>query len=70
MVHYDDSYMRGSNTLGRLVRRIVGLACLIAVPGIWIAVRGALPEARVLGLALSLVVMGLAGLCFAGTARR
>lgn len=70
MVHYDESYMRGANTLGRLVRRIIGIACLIAVPGIWIAVQGALPEARILGLALSIVVMGLAGLCFMGAARR
>lgn len=70
MVHYDENYVRGANTLGRLFRRIIGIACLIAVPGIWIAVQGALPEARILGLGLSVVVMGLAGLCFLGATRR
>ena len=70
MVHYDESYLRGSGTLGRLVRRIIGIACLIALPGIWIATQNALPEARILGLALSVVVMGLAGLCFLGSTRR
>lgn len=64
MVHYDENYVRGANTIGRLMRRIIGIACLIAVPGIWIALQGALPEARIMGLALSVVVMGLAGLCF------
>ncbi|WP_299785551.1 hypothetical protein [uncultured Marivita sp.] len=70
MVHYDENYLRGANTLGRLFRRIIGIACLIAVPGIWIAVQGALPEARILGLGLSVIVMGLAGLCFLGATRR
>ena len=70
MVHYDDSYLRGSGTLGRLVRHIVGIACLIALPGIWIATLNALPEARILGLALSVIIMGLAGLCFFGSTRR
>ena len=70
MVHYDESYLRGSGTLVRLVRRIIGIACLIALPGIWIATQNALPEARILGLALSVVVMGLAGLCFFGSTRR
>lgn len=64
MVHYDENYVRGANTLNRLFRRIIGIACLIAVPGIWIALQGALPEARIMGLALSVVVMGLSGLCF------
>lgn len=66
MVHYDDKYVRGQNTIGRLVRRILGIACLIAIPGIWIAVQGALPEARIMGLGLSVAVMGVAGLCFFG----
>ncbi|WP_439124500.1 hypothetical protein [Marivita sp.] len=66
MVHYDENYMRGRNTVGRVMRRIIGIACLIAVPGIWIATQGALPEARVMGLGLSVIVMGFAGLCFFG----
>ena len=70
MVHCDEDYVRGANTLGRLVRRIIGIACLIAVPGLWIAVQGALPEARILGLGLSVVLMGLAGLCFLGASPR
>lgn len=70
MVHYDEYYVRGAHTINRLIRRIIGMACLIALPGIWIAVQGAAPEARILGLALSIVVMGLAGLCFFGSNRR
>ncbi|WP_292293415.1 hypothetical protein [Marivita sp.] len=70
MVHYDETHVRGAHTIGRLMRRILGMACLIALPGIWIGVQGAAPEARIMGLALSIVVMGLAGLCFLGSARR
>jgi hypothetical protein len=70
MVHYDDNHRHGAQTLGRLFRHILGIACLIALPGIWIAVQGAVPEARILGLALLVVVMGLAGLCFFGSDRR
>lgn len=66
MVHYDEKYIRGHGSVSSLVRRICGIACLIAVPGIWIAVQGALPEARIMGLGLSVVVMGLAGLCLLG----
>ncbi|MCR9108702.1 hypothetical protein [Marivita sp. XM-24bin2] len=66
MVHYDDSYVRGATTVSRVLRRVFGIACLIAVPGIWIAVQGALPEARIMGLGLSVIVMGLAGLCLFG----
>ncbi|MGJ8604653.1 MAG: hypothetical protein ACSHXH_11050 [Marivita sp.] len=65
MVHYDESYTKDAHSLGRLVWRIVGIACLIAIPGIWIAVHGAVAEARIMGLGLSVVLMGLAGLCFA-----
>lgn len=69
MVHYDQQHGRGEHALSRLVRHIFGIACLISVPGIWAATQGALPEARIMGLALSLVVLGIAGLCFAGTSR-
>ena len=63
MVHYDDKYVQGSQSLARFFRRLIGLACLIAVPGIWIAVHGALPEARLVGLSLSVILIGVAGLC-------
>ncbi|WP_439121458.1 hypothetical protein [Marivita sp.] len=66
MVHYDENYVRSQSSVGTLVRRILGIACLIAVPGIWIAVQGALPEARIMGLGLSVIVMGFAGLCLFG----
>jgi hypothetical protein len=66
MVHYDENYVQGHGSVGKLIRRVCGIACLIAVPGIWIAVQGALPEARVMGLGLSVIVMGLAGLCLFG----
>lgn len=66
MVHYDENYARSGMSLGVLVRRILGIACVIAVPGIWIAMQGALPEARIMGLGLSVVLMGLAGLCLFG----
>ncbi len=66
MVHYDERFVRGADTVGRVFRRILGIACLIAVPGIWMAVQGALPEARIMGLALSVIVMGLGGLCLFG----
>jgi hypothetical protein len=66
MVHYDENYARSRMSLGVLVRRILGIACVIAVPGIWIAMQGALPEARIMGLGLSVVLMGLAGLCLFG----
>ncbi|MCI5111118.1 MAG: hypothetical protein MRY75_11250 [Marivita sp.] len=66
MVHYDENYVRGNGSVGKLVKRICGFACVIAVPGIWVAVQGALPEARIMGLGLSVIVMGLAGLCFLG----
>ncbi|WP_416882318.1 hypothetical protein [Marivita sp.] len=66
MVHYDENYVHGHGSVGKLIRRVCGIACLIAVPGIWIAVQGALPEARVMGLGLSVIVMGLAGLCLFG----
>ena len=49
MVHYDERFVRGADTVGRVFRRILGIACLIAVPGIWMAVQGALPEARIMG---------------------
>ena len=66
MVHYDENYVRSQSSVGTLVRRILGIACLIAVPGIWIAVQGELPEARIMGLGLSVIVMGFAGLCLFG----
>jgi hypothetical protein len=66
MVHYDENYARSRTSFGLLLRRILGIACVIAVPGIWIAMQGALPEARMMGLGLSVVVMGLAGLCLFG----
>ena len=66
MVHYDENYVRSQSSVGTLVRRLLGIACLIAVPGIWIAVQGALPEARIMGLGLSVIVMGFAGLCLFG----
>ncbi len=66
MVHYDENYIRNQSSVGTMLRRVLGIACLIAVPGIWIAVQGALPEARIFGLGLSVVVMGLAGLCLFG----
>lgn len=66
MVHYDENYVRTHGAVGKLIRCIIGIACLIAVPGIWIAVQGALPEARLMGLGLSVIVMGLAGLCLFG----
>ncbi|HKK97196.1 MAG TPA: hypothetical protein VJ928_03385 [Marivita sp.] len=69
MVEYNDGFYgnaRQARSVGRWTRRVVGMACMIAVPGIWIAVQGALPEQRVLGLALSVVLMGVAGLCFLG----
>lgn len=66
MVHYNENYVRIQSSVGTLVRRILGIACLIAVPGIWIAVQGALPEARIMGLGLSVIVMGFAGLCLFG----
>ncbi|MBM2322214.1 MULTISPECIES: hypothetical protein [Marivita] len=66
MVHYDENYVRSQSSVGTLVRRILGIACLIAVPGIWLAVQGALPEARIMGLGLSVIVMGFAGLCLFG----
>lgn len=66
MVHYDESVVPNNGAVGKLIRRIIGIACLIAVPGIWIAVQGALPESRLMGLGLSVIVMGLAGLCLFG----
>ena len=66
MVHYDENFARSKTSIGTLVRRVLGIACLIAVPGIWIAVHGALPEARIMGLGLSVMVMGVAGLCLFG----
>ncbi|MFP7672819.1 hypothetical protein ACG74X_05620 [Marivita sp. S0852] len=73
MVDLNDEFYgapRQARSVGRWTRRLFGLACVIAVPGIWIAVQGALPEQRILGLALSLVLMGVAGLCFLGASRR
>ncbi|SHH77750.1 hypothetical protein [Marivita hallyeonensis] len=69
MVEFNDPFFgnaRPARSVSRWTRRLFGVACLIAVPGIWIAVQDALPEARILGLALSIVVMGIAGLCFVG----
>jgi hypothetical protein len=66
MVHYDENFARSKTSIGTLVRRVLGIACVIAVPGIWIAVHGALPEARIMGLGLSVMVMGVAGLCLFG----
>lgn len=69
MVEFNDAFYgnaRPARSVGRWTRRLFGIACLIAVPGIWVSVQDALPEARIMGLALSLVVMGLAGLCFIG----
>ncbi|MFP7571507.1 hypothetical protein [Marivita sp. S2033] len=63
MAHFSDDYPPEANPVGQLFRRIIGVACLIAVPGTWIAVHGALPEARIMGLAMSVVLMGFAGLC-------
>jgi len=69
MRYHDQQQARGEHALSRLVLRVLGIACLIAVPGIWVATQGALAEARIMGLALSLVVLGIAGLCFSGTSR-
>ena len=69
MVEFNDAFYgnaRPARSVERWTRRLFGIACLIAVPGIWVSVQDALPEARIMGLALSLVVMGLAGLCFIG----
>ncbi len=66
MAHYDENYAGKATSVGKMVQRLIGIACLIAVPGIWIAVQGALPEARIMGLGLSVVVMGSAGLCLFG----
>ena len=66
MVHYDENFARSKTSIGTLVRRVLGIACVIAVPGIWIAVHGALPEARIMGLGLSVMGMGVAGLCLFG----
>ncbi|MCK0151007.1 hypothetical protein MWU54_13285 [Marivita sp. S6314] len=63
MVHYEDTYTRSTPSVGRLFKRLLGIACLLSVPGIWFAVNGALPEARIMGLSLSVVLMGLAGIC-------
>jgi hypothetical protein len=66
MVHlsHDDYHHRHRpDALGMLVRRVLGAACLLAVPAVWIASLGALPEAKLLGMALALVLMGLGGLC-------
>ena len=69
MTDYSNDFSAGARTTttgSRVVRKIVGLACVIAVPSIWFAMEGALPEARIMGLALSVVLMGVAGLCFLG----
>ena len=69
MVDINDEFYgraRPARSVSRWTRRLFGIACLIAVPGIWIATQDALPEQRILGLALSIIVMGVAGLCFVG----
>ncbi|MCL3883472.1 hypothetical protein [Marivita sp. GX14005] len=63
MAHYTETHAKRANPLMRLVLRLVGIACLMAIPGVWIATPQALPEARIVGLALSVVLMGAAGLC-------
>jgi len=66
MVEFNDTRYGNPHSVSRWVRRLFGMACLIAVPGIWIAVQDALPEALILGLALSLVILSVGGLCFVG----
>lgn len=66
MVHYDETYISARPSISRVFKRLCGVACLIAIPGIWIAVNGALPEARIIGLSLSIVLIGIAGLCLIG----
>lgn len=69
MVEVNDEFYgrpRPARSVSRWTRRLFGIACLIAMPGIWIAVQGALPEQRILGLSLSIILMGVAGLCFVG----
>ena len=55
---------RPSRFLSRFFRRVIGIACLIAIPALWITALDALPEARILGLAISIILIGAAGLCF------
>lgn len=57
---------RPSRFLSRFFRRVAGMACLIAIPGLWIAAPDALPETRVLGLGFTVMLIGAAGLCFLG----
>jgi hypothetical protein len=66
MVEFNDTRYGNPRSVSRWTRRLFGMACLIAVPGIWVAVQDALPEARIFGLALSLVILGFGGLCFVG----
>lgn len=66
MVEFNDTRygaVRSHSGLGRWARRLFGFACLLAVPGILVSTIGALPEARILGLALSLVIAAVAGFC-------
>ena len=69
MVHYndaDDILYRKSRFLSRFFRRVGGTACLCAIPGLWIAIPDSVPEARLLGLAITNMLIGASGLCLLG----
>jgi hypothetical protein len=57
---------RSGSILATLIKRIVGAACLFAFPALWFAIPGQVPEARLLGLAISIMLIGIAGLCLLG----
>lgn len=69
MVEFHHGYVhsaRRPRSPGLWLQRLVGVACLFALPGIWMFVPHALPEARIFGLAITIILIGVAGLCFFG----
>lgn len=69
MVAYTHHFMespRAARSLNRWLLRVVGMACLFAIPGLWLFIPQGLPETRILGLAFTVMLIGASGLCFAG----
>lgn len=56
---------RGFSIL-RVFLPVIGAACLVAIPGLWVFVPQDVPEVRVLGLAMTIMLIGISGLCFIG----